>query len=131
MWHGLNHIDISGTGEMATEICVPPESQWFAGHFPGEPVLPGVAQLGMVYDTVRQARRRSFNLAGFSRVKFKKVIRPWDCLKIHVVPNSDKEGVFSFRILVGGAIACSGTMTLDAGGKEPRVLPDISEQGEP
>lgn len=129
MWHGLNHIDISDAGEMATEVRVPPESPWFAGHFPGEPVLPGVAQLGMVYDAVCKARRRFFSLAGFSRVKFKKIIRPQDCLKILVTPNRDKEGVFSFRILVGGDIACSGTMTLDSGGREPRLLPGIPDQG--
>lgn len=129
MWHGLNHIDISDAGEMATEVCVPPESQWFAGHFPDDPVLPGVAQLGMVYDAVCKARRRFLKLAGFSRVKFKKIIRPRDRLKIHVMPKRDKEGVFSFRILVGGDIACSGTMTLDAGDQEPRKLPDIPDQG--
>ncbi|MFZ0614146.1 MAG: FabA/FabZ family ACP-dehydratase [Desulfobacterales bacterium] len=114
---------------MTTEVCVSPESLWFAGHFPGDPVLPGVAQLGMAYDTVCKARPGLFKLIGFSRVKFKKIIRPLDRLKIHVMPKRDKEGVFSFRILVGDDIACSGNMTLEAGGTELRVLPDISDQG--
>lgn len=112
MWHELNHIDISTAGEISTEVRVPPESQWFSGHFPGEPILPGIAQLGIIYDTVCGARKRLFNLAGFSRVKFKKIIRPQDCLKITVAPKADKEGVFTFRIVVDREIACSGSMTL-------------------
>ena len=112
MWHELNHIDISETGEISTEVRVSPESQWFSGHFPGEPILPGIAQLGIVYDTVCGARKRLFSLAGFSRVKFKKIIRPQDSLKITVTPKADKDGVFTFRIVVDRDIACSGSMTL-------------------
>ena len=112
MWHEVNHVDISKAGEISTEVRVPPESQWFSGHFPGEPILPGIAQLGIVYDTVCGARKRLFSLAGFSRVKFKKIIRPQDCLKVTVAPKTDKEGVFIFRIVVDSDIACSGSMTL-------------------
>ena len=127
MWHELNHIDISEAGEISAEIRVPPESQWFSGHFPGEPILPGIAQLGIVYDTVCGARERLFSLAGFSRVKFKKIIRPQDCLKITVAPKADKEGVFTFRIVVDRDIACSGSMTLEEreGLRAPRTLPNI------
>ncbi len=28
------------------ELAVPPDSAWFRGHFPGRPILPGVAELG-------------------------------------------------------------------------------------
>jgi 3-hydroxyacyl-[acyl-carrier-protein] dehydratase len=112
MWHELNHIDISETGEISTEVRMPPESLWFSGHFPGEPILPGIAQLGIVFDTFCGARRRLFTLTGFSRVKFKKIIRPQDSLKITVTPKADKEGVFTFRIVVDRDIACSGSMTL-------------------
>jgi 3-hydroxymyristoyl/3-hydroxydecanoyl-(acyl carrier protein) dehydratase len=131
MWHELNYIDISEAGDISTEVRVLPVSQWFSGHFPGEPILPGIAQLGIVYDTVCWARKRHFNLAGFSRVKFKKIIRPQDCLKITVAPKADKEGVFTFRIVVDRDIACSGSMTLKEreGLQEPRTLPNIQEQG--
>ncbi|MEJ2474502.1 MAG: hypothetical protein P8Y74_11525, partial [Desulfobacterales bacterium] len=64
------------------------------------------------YDTFCGARKRLFSLAGFSRVKFKKIIRPQDCLKITVTPKADKEGAFTFRILVDRDIACSGNMTI-------------------
>ncbi|MGW8185708.1 MAG: 3-hydroxyacyl-ACP dehydratase FabZ family protein [Desulfobacterales bacterium] len=114
----MNHIDISETGEISTEVRVSPESQWFSGHFPGEPILPGIAQLGIVYDTFCGARKRRFSLAGFSRVKFKKIIRPQDRLKITVTQKAGKEGVFTFRIVVGRDIACSGSMTLRSREKE-------------
>ena len=131
MWHELNYIDISEAGDISTEVRVLPVSQWFSGHFPGEPILPGIAQLGIVYDTVCGARKRLFSLAGFSRVKFKKIIRPQDCLKITVAPKADKEGVFTFRIVVDRDIACSGSMTLEKreGLQGPQTLPIIQEQG--
>lgn len=127
MWHELNRIDISEAGEISTEVRVLPVSQWFSGHFPDEPILPGIAQLGIVYDTVCGARKRLFSPAGFSRVKFKKIIRPQDCLKITIAPKADKEGVFTFRIVVDRDIACSGSMTLKEreGLQEPRTLPNI------
>jgi acyl-CoA synthetase (AMP-forming)/AMP-acid ligase II len=53
-----------------------PDMPWFSGHFPGEPVMPGVAQ-------VHLAARLAEELWGFepsshalSRVKFKRLLKP-------------------------------------------------------
>jgi 3-hydroxyacyl-[acyl-carrier-protein] dehydratase len=113
MWHVLGSIETSETGEWVTEVQVPPESLWFSGHFPGDPVLPAIAQLGMVFDAVCKGSGFPFRIAGFSRVKFKKIIRPGDCLKITIRSKKDQEGVVAFRILIGDDIACTGSMTLE------------------
>jgi len=111
-WHVLGRLEISDTGEMHTDVRIPPESLWFSGHFPGEPVLPGIAQLGIAYDAVCQALGGQISITGFSRVKFKKMVRPLDCLKVIITPKEDREGVYVFRIVAGDDLACSGTMTL-------------------
>jgi 3-hydroxyacyl-[acyl-carrier-protein] dehydratase len=113
MWHVLGSIRNSETGQWYTEVHVPPESQWFSGHFPGDPVLPAIAQLGMVFDAVCRVSGFGFRLAGFSRVKFKKIIRPGDCLKVTILSKKGQEGVYAFRILIGDDIACTGSMTLE------------------
>ncbi len=113
MWHLLGQIEISDAGEIRTEVQVPAESLWFSGHFPGEPILPGIAQLGIVFDAVRRAKGGNFGITGFSRVKFKKIIRPGDRMQIAIVPGKDKEGSYAFRILTGEDLACSGTMRLE------------------
>jgi 3-hydroxymyristoyl/3-hydroxydecanoyl-(acyl carrier protein) dehydratase len=112
MWHALCNMGRTALGETTAEVQVPPESHWFAGHFPGEPILPGIAQLGIVYDAVCRTRADRPGIAGFSRVKFKKIIRPRDCLKVSIVPKKNHEGVYAFRIFAGDEIACSGTLAL-------------------
>ena len=113
MWHVLGGIETSETGEWVTEVQVVPESLWFSGHFPGDPVLPAIAQLGMVFDAVCKGSGFQFRIAGFSRVKFKKTIRPGDCLKITIRSKGEQEGVYAFRILIGDDIACTGSMALE------------------
>jgi 3-hydroxyacyl-[acyl-carrier-protein] dehydratase len=113
MWHALGSIQTSETGQWYTEVQVVPESQWFSGHFPGDPVLPAIAQLGMVYDAVCKASGIGFRITGFSRVKFKRIIRPGDRLKITILPKKDQAGVYAFRILIGDDTACTGSMALE------------------
>lgn len=113
MWHVLGSIETPETGAWYTEVQVVPESLWFSGHFPGDPILPAIAQLGMVFDAVCKVSGFGFRIAGFSRVKFKKIIRPGDCLKIFIRSKKDQEGVYAFRILIGDDIACTGSMTLE------------------
>lgn len=118
-WHVLGRVETSDTGEMHAEVRIPPESLWFSGHFPGEPILPGIAQLGIAYDAVCMALGSQIGITGFSRVKFKKIIRPRDCLKISITPKEDRQGTYVFRIVAGDDLACSGTMTL---GKRNDIL---------
>ncbi len=91
-WHVLGRVETSDTGEMHTDVQIPPESLWFSGHFPGEPVLPGIAQLGIAYDAVCQALGGQISITGFSRVKFKKMVRPLDCLKVFVTTQGGPAG---------------------------------------
>ena len=113
MWHLLGQIESPGTGEIRTVVQVPPESHWFSGHFPGEPILPGIAQLGIVRDALCRAGGGRLVLVGFSRVKFKKIIRPLDRLEVMVQPVKEREGAYAFRIVTGEELACSGTMRLE------------------
>lgn len=113
MWHALGTIEMLPTGEWYTEVQVPAESSWFSGHFPGDPILPGIAQLGMVHEAACKALGGGFRVAGFSRIKFKKIIRPGDCLKMTVLPKKDLPGLYAFRIVTGDDIACSGAMALE------------------
>jgi 3-hydroxymyristoyl/3-hydroxydecanoyl-(acyl carrier protein) dehydratase len=113
MWHTLDTVRKLDTGEWCTDVQVPAESSWFSGHFPGDPILPAIAQLGMTFEAACQAMGEGFRVAGFSRIKFKKIVRPGDCLKISVLPKRDLPGQYAFRISVGDDIACTGTIALE------------------
>lgn len=112
MWYALKEINLSKKNEISTDIHVLPDSPWFDGHFPGEPILPGVAQIGMVFDAVRKAHNRDLNISGVRRVRFKRVIRPGDRLKIIAAPLNKEMEAYSFRILIQDEAVCSGVMTV-------------------
>ena len=103
----------SDKNEISADIHVPPDSPWFSGHFPGEPILPGVAQIRMVFDTISKARSQEMKVTSVSRVRFKQIIRPDDQLKIIATPQEQKDGAYSFRIAVKDETVCSGVMTVE------------------
>ena len=88
------------------EAEVGPDSPWFSGHFPGDPILPGIAQLSMVLETLRSVYG-TVHVTGVRRVRFKQVLRPGDPLDIMVKPNPGGDA-HTFQIKVGEEIACSG-----------------------
>ena len=113
MWHVIDHIETSDSGEISTQVCVPSGSLWYSGHFPDAPILPGIAQLGIVYEAIRRDIGREFCLVGVRRIKFKKMIRPHESLNISITHKKDKEGTYAFQIHIGNDLACSGNLTLE------------------
>jgi 3-hydroxymyristoyl/3-hydroxydecanoyl-(acyl carrier protein) dehydratase len=109
----LEKMNRSEDNEISADIHVPPDSPWFNGHFPGAPILPGVAQIGMVFDTIRKARNRDLKISSVRRVRFKRIIRPDDQLKIIAAPLKKEAGSYSFRILIQNEAVCSGVMTVE------------------
>jgi 3-hydroxyacyl-[acyl-carrier-protein] dehydratase len=112
-WYKLKGLTRSDENEIEASIHVPSDSPWFCGHFPGEPILPGVAQIGMVIDAIRQDQGRNLKVSGVRRVRFKQIIRPDDQLKIIAAPLKENAGAYSFRILVADETVCSGVMTVE------------------
>lgn len=121
-WHTLQNANILPAGACHARARVGPDSPWFSGHFPEDPVLPGIAQLSMVLETLRSVYG-ALRVTGIRRVRFKQVLRPGDPLEIMVKPNPGGEGDgHAFQIKVGEDIACSGIMTVECDrpvGREP------------
>ena len=109
MWYQRLNIRTTREGEISARVCAGRESPWFAGHFPGDPILPGIAQLAMVADCITDTTDRPMHMAGVSRVKFRKIVRPGELLDIHCA-YGNKRDHYSFRITSGGEDVCSGMM---------------------
>lgn len=112
MWYRLIDMEGSADNEIRADIEVPAESSWFDGHFPGEPVLPGLAQISMVFDVIRKASDGERSVASVSRVRFKRIIRPDELLTVMAAPLKKEADAFSFRIQTQGDLVCSGVMRL-------------------
>ncbi|KPJ75812.1 MAG: hypothetical protein AMJ54_13765 [Deltaproteobacteria bacterium SG8_13] len=118
-WHRLTLMPESTPGEVLARAETEPTSPWYSGHFPGEPILPGIAQIAMVGEAIGLAEDRPVRIAGLKRVRFKQVIQPGDGIDIRVRPREGDAAAYSFQVTGGGEVACSGIITLaGAGGRE-------------
>ena len=95
--------------EVRASRLVPPEEPFFAGHFPGMPVVPGV----FVVETVAACARRILAsrlesdsartppdpplLQKIPSVRFRRRVTPGDTLELRAVLTSRKGGVFRFQ----------------------------------
>jgi 3-hydroxyacyl-[acyl-carrier-protein] dehydratase len=103
-------------------------TEWFfQGHFPGLPVMPGVLQVEALAQTmaVYVAKQEGFGdriglFAGIDGVRFKRVVKPGDVLRLEV--TMEKLGKRFGRGIgvasVDGEVACEATLSF--------IIPDAS-----
>ena len=102
-------------GEVRAEAEVGAESPWFRGHFPGQPLLPGVALLALVSAALRAgAPGEAIEVAGFKHVRFKQLVLPGQRVSIEARWVSD--GEVRFEAKAAGKLACRGTLLARRGG---------------
>ncbi|MBW2707677.1 MAG: hypothetical protein JRD04_00060 [Deltaproteobacteria bacterium] len=109
-WYSMLGLAVSASGQVTLSAQVLPDSPWFDGHFPKDPILPGIAQLEMAFDAVRMCGKRNLAVSGFKRVRFKQIIRPSQKLKIIATPRKSERASYTFRILVEDELACNGVL---------------------
>jgi len=109
LWYSLVEILKTEKEEMAARVTTDSNSPLFSGHFPDNPILPGIAQLKMVADLIALSREDDVLLSGLSRVKFRKIVRPGELLDIHAA-QGNIENQYTFRISGSNEDICSGMM---------------------
>ncbi len=67
---------------MNAMIAVPSGGAWFEGHFPGRPILPGVAELALVLDALAREARRPVSLRGIAFARLRQLVVPGDRLEL-------------------------------------------------
>ncbi len=97
----LNEVTEYEPGKWGKGYFIPDKDDfYFKGHFPGNPVLPGVlmiesaAQLGaFVVLNLPEFRGKTAYFAGIERVRFKRIVRPGEKLEISVELEKIKSGI--------------------------------------
>ena len=113
-WGLLKEIKVSNHNYIEALAGVPADSPWFSGHFPGEPILPGIALIYMAEQAIIQdalAKDAQVQLHALKRVRFTQPVRPGETLSLNIVSEEAGEDIlFSFKITNKENIVCSGVI---------------------
>ena len=112
MWYTVKNFSIGSDQVITAEAQLPTDCVWFDGHFPGKPILPGVAQLMLVMDIIKQALEPTITVDGVSRVRFKQMIQPGDVINVSISPAAKGNSTYGFRLSTGNELACSGSIKI-------------------
>lgn len=104
--------------------CVTYKEDFFAGHFPGQPVMPGVliiealAQVGAVaiLSTDEHKGKTAF-FGGVKNFRFKGMVKPGDKLKLEtkIVRQKGPMGIGDAVATVDGKVVAKGELTFFVG----------------
>lgn len=104
--------------------CVSYNEPFFAGHFPGEPVMPGVliiealAQTGAVAIlSIPENKGKTAYFAAIKEAKFKRKVIPGDVLtlKTEIIKSKGPMGIGKAEATVNGELAVSAELTFAIG----------------
>ena len=77
---------------------------YLQGHFPGDPIMPGVLQMeamaqvaGILMNQLFQGNGRIAYFLAIDNARFRRVVRPGDQLRIHVVKERQRQNVWKFQ----------------------------------
>ncbi|MEG1847885.1 MAG: 3-hydroxyacyl-ACP dehydratase FabZ [Lachnospiraceae bacterium] len=107
--------------------CVSYNEPFFAGHFPGEPIMPGVlivealAQTGAVAILSKEENKgKTAYFAAINSAKFKGKVTPGDVLLLEteIIKVKGPIGVGSAKAYVDGKLVVQAELTFAIGAKE-------------
>lgn len=96
--------------ELVAHAVAGADSGWFGGHFPGRPILPGVALVALVEDALARLwpdeDHGPAEVRSLRRVRFRKVIGPGANLRVRL--RQIQPDLFRFSVEVDGLPASTG-----------------------
>lgn len=97
----------------------PPGEPFFRGHFPGDPIVPGVILSEALAQTAGIAAggaggSKSYRLSAIKLMKFFKPVRPSEVISLLAEKTGEVGGLLQFAVkaTVGGETAAEGTVVL-------------------
>jgi 3-hydroxyacyl-[acyl-carrier-protein] dehydratase len=74
-FYKVDHV-ASSEGKISAEITLNPTHEIYHGHFPGQPVVPGVCQMQMIKEILSDTIKKELNLFSGDNIKFMAIIDP-------------------------------------------------------
>jgi len=89
-------------------LSIPADHPALPGHFPGQPIVPGVVILDEVIETLKRLYGGALLVMGLPAVKLTSPLRPEEPLMITIESTDAGTAVFSCR--VGSRLIASGSV---------------------
>ena len=114
-WNLLKDVKWIEPNALEALVRVPEDCPWFTGHFPGEPILPGIAIVHTVYEAILKLAKsdaESINMSALKRVRFTGPVRPGEAFLLNLTRDDEAQAIlFSFKITHENKVICSGQVT--------------------
>ena len=94
-------------------LPIPADSPFFAGHFPGHPIFPGIAHLALVAQALG-----GVSIAEIPSLRLRSPVRPGDVLAAKIDGPAD-DGTVRFELRRDDEVVSNGTLRLGSGGEAP------------
>ena len=120
----VDRLEVEVPGEKGVGLKnVTMNEEFFQGHFPGNPVMPGVLQIEAMAQTAGalvisdepdyQLNQKSVLFMSIDGVKFRKPVKPGDQLKMHVEKIKERRNVYVFKgqSMVDGQVVSEAEFT--------------------
>lgn len=120
----VDRLEVEVPGEKGVGLKnVTMNEEFFQGHFPGNPVMPGVLQIEAMAQTAGalvisgepdyQQNQKSVLFMSIDGVKFRKPVKPGDQLKMHVEKIKERRNVYVFKgqSMVDGQVVSEAEFT--------------------
>ncbi len=92
-------------------ICIAPTHPALPGHFPGNPIVPGVVLLTEIIAAVRRGAGGQVWVKGMPTIKFVAPVRAQDSVSISFTPG--RPGLVRFECHSGQDLIATGSMEIE------------------
>jgi len=97
--------------EPKATLAIPASGPWFEGHFPGRPILPGVAELALAIAAIRKETGKPLPLRGIAFARLRQLVLPGDRLELsarEITGAAGEKGRLRFDLKRDGALVANG-----------------------
>ncbi len=75
---------------ITAQVSIDPSHEVFKGHFPGQPILPGVVITNLIKKLVEKAISKKVQMKSASQIKFIEMVDPRTCSALEIKINIDQ-----------------------------------------
>ena len=121
------NIPVVNTADLKATIAIPASGPWFEGHFPGWPILPGVAELALAIAALRRETGKPLPLRGIAFASLRHLVLPGERLELSARERAAPEGETArlrFELKRDRVLVANGEFIVGTPLSQPDALPE-------